>query len=574
MYSINEGYIIYKRGDKHGPSSYWRRIYEQNVHEASQLDYFYKGMQKDDKLLDAADKIVDLGYRERQNELALLKAAGIELEDEDDIKNFVKHFNEVLMGKEQFGYAVTRLKEALREEHKKSNNRAPTIASWFTSYLSTAIRSRISRLINDNSQSLLKRDFSKLEEDFESVIDDAINTALKNMLTEVKKVDGKELYGDSSMWSELYYAMQSIQGMPESFREMIKSKINFSAIKQIIKELTPAEINDKRHKGLKKKIDSAKGLNFISEQRSRSVGGNVEEYLNASLAGVPNKVVVSDKSAVVLKSEIAKTDTVTFLQFQTGIDIDKFASAITSELDEQIFNSSTLKDTVNTMDKFYKDKLSKIDNSFIVYSSVKSYSMSESFIQGFSGGGTRKLEDIKYILDESGLGSAEDYLNIAYNTATGASSNEPGADPRGALFEDERDEVKENLKISLMSAVARLLFDDWTTIGLETSTGAKAIHVLALEGIQLPLSVLLIATGNAIIETERNLANYINVFVKLPGAIKFPAPQESINGDAEATHQKVKKNWNEQMEEAHNDSKFSIKFLRNFKNLILDYIDF
>jgi hypothetical protein len=45
-----------------------------------------------------------------------------------------------------------------------------------------------------------------------------------------------------------------------------------------------------------------------------------------------------------------------------------------------------------------------------------------------------------------------------------------------------------------MSAVAELLFDDWSTLG-EVRGGARAIHVLQLEGLQIPSSVFFIAAG-------------------------------------------------------------------------------
>jgi hypothetical protein len=49
------------------------------------------------------------------------------------------------------------------------------------------------------------------------------------------------------------------------------------------------------------------------------------------------------------------------------------------------------------MKDFYEQYLSKLDNSFIVYGSTKSYSLSESF-RGFHGGGKRNLSDAVSII--------------------------------------------------------------------------------------------------------------------------------------------------------------------------------
>jgi hypothetical protein len=49
------------------------------------------------------------------------------------------------------------------------------------------------------------------------------------------------------------------------------------------------------------------------------------------------------------------------------------------------------------MKDFHEQYLSKLDNSFIVYGSTKSYSLSDSF-RGFHGGGARSLADAVSII--------------------------------------------------------------------------------------------------------------------------------------------------------------------------------
>jgi hypothetical protein len=60
-------------------------------------------------------------------------------------------------------------------------------------------------------------------------------------------------------------------------------------------------------------------------------------------------------------------------------------------------DSISLNDAAEIMKRFYNDHLSNLDNSFIVYGSTKSYSLSDNF-RGFHGGGERNLSDAVAII--------------------------------------------------------------------------------------------------------------------------------------------------------------------------------
>jgi hypothetical protein len=75
-----------------------------------------------------------------------------------------------------------------------------------------------------------------------------------------------------------------------------------------------------------------------------------------------------------------------------------------------------------------------------------------------------------------------------------------------------------------MSAVAELLFDDWVSIGEVPRGGAKAIHVLQLEGLQIPISVFLTAAGRAMVSAANDMERLIKIRVKLPGKIIYEDP--------------------------------------------------
>lgn len=556
--TISNGYVVYQRGADNKEGTPWWYIHQKALADAATIESIQSGS-RTDKLKEAGARLVALGEAEQAKEQALIKAAtGMHMES-SDIVEFIKNFNEILMGKQQFEKAMYRLEDALTEPKQHISSRAPTIASWFGSYLGTALSQNINGFINQNASTLVTSDFSAWEAQIDAIVDKSIDQAFKNMMTKVEQKEGKELYGDKDTWKEIYEASQQIQGFNQYFRDMIRSKLDFSRLTHMLQSDT-ININAKRNKGVRKFIDGAKGLNLKNEKKSRALGGSVQEYVMSLLStmgtGAQN---ASSAGTRVFSSEKLKADNVTIFSYETSIDSHKMAQEIADLMDDTLQQSTSLKDSVNLMKDFHDQYLSKLDNSFIVYGSTKSYSMADSF-RGFHGGGARSLADAVSIIQQAGIGNVaavEKYINAAYNTG------------EGAIFHGRRVEIQEDLKIALMSAVAELLFDDWSTLG-EVKGGAQAIHVLQLEGLQIPSSVFLLAAGKAMINASADMERLVRISIKLPGSIKYPDPIKTEGGHMSEIVEK----WNEQAQEAAAQSSFSVTFLTNFKTLITQWISF
>lgn len=555
--TVSNGYVIYQRGE-YSKSPYWRSVYNKAKAESEGINSIQTGS-KTDKLQEAGQRLISLGQAEMSKEIALIETAtGMKVDDQEDIKLFIQKFNEVLMGKKQFQEAVFRLEDALTSP--EIQYRAPTIASWFTSYLGETLNKNINAFIGKNAEALASQDFSAWEIEIDSIIDKSISQAFKNMLTKMTETTGKELYGNSEAWREVYKASQAIEGFSDYFREMIRSKIDFSKLKTLLQN-DDIKVKNKTNRGVRKVLDSQQGLNLRSGRKSRSIGGSVQEYVMTALSTLGEAASsATSTGARVFSSDMMKTDTVTVFSFSQQIDVGKIANTIADQLNEVMKDSASLNDAAEIMKRFYNDHLSNLDNSFIVYGSTKSYSLSDSF-RGFHGGGERNLSDAVAIIQQAGIGNSDavdNYIKAAYNTGS------------GAIFSDKRFEIQEDLKIALMSAVAELLFDDWISIGEGPSGGAKAIHVLQLEGLQIPLSVFLTAAGKAMVSAASDMEKIIKVRVKLPGKILYEEPIETAGGHMS----EILSKWNEQAQAAENDSVFSIEFLKNFKTIISEWINF
>lgn len=555
--TVSNGYVIYQRGAE-SKSPYWKSVYNKAKAEADGISSIQTGS-RTNKLLEAGQRLISLGQAEMNKEMAFIEAAtGMQMSSQEDVKLFIQRFNEVLMGKKQFEEAVFRLEDALTSPEVQY--RAPTIASWFTSYLGEALNKNINTFIGRNVASLIDQNFSAWEAELDAIIDKSINQAFKNMLTKMTEVEGKELYGTSEAWKEVYKASQSMDGFSDYFRDMIRSKIDFSKIKSLLQN-DSIKVKNKSNRGVRKVIDSQQGLNLRSGRKSRSIGGSVQEYIMSAVSALGDAASsASSTGSRVFSSDKMKTDNVTVFSFSQEINVEKMASNIANQLNEAMNDASSLNDAAEIMRKFYNQHLSQLNDSFIVYGSTKSYTLSDSF-KGFHGGGERKLSDAVAIIQQAGIGDSgavDNYIKAAYNTG------------EGAIFADKRDEIQEDLKIALMSAVAELLFDDWVSIGEVPRGGAKAIHVLQLEGLQIPISVFLTAAGRAMVSAANDMERLIKIRVKLPGKIIYEDPIQTAGGHMS----EILSKWNEQAQEAENDSIFSMEFLKNFKTIISEWINF
>lgn len=551
-YSIREGYVVYQRGEDSNP--YWKRIHRQAIAGVDDFSNLFPEEKIAAKYASAGSNLVSLGVAEQEKELQLIRAAGFDVQTTDDIKNFITNFNEVLMGAEQFKKAKERIKEAVNKKNTGKKKRAPTIASFFSSYLGTALNKNITAFAG-KAGDLTEIDFSAWEETLDNIIDKSIMEAFEQMLTKVKMKEGEELYGDSEEWQELFKLSQSMDGFNQYFIQMIRSKINFNNLRDIFKDES-IKLKNKKKKGIRAWIDGKKGLNLKNEKKARSIGGSVQEYimtlLNSIGSGMQN---AASGGSRVLTSEIAKTDNIQLFSYSAKISSEKMAQEIVDAMDSQLQDSTSLRHTAQIMDDFYAKHLSELDNSFIVYGSTKSYSLSDSF-RGFSGGSSGSLEQAKAVLAAAGVGGSgltDAFINAAYNTGA------------GAYLSGKRGVIQEELKVGLMSSIAHLLFDDWTTIGA-VSGGTKSIHVLQLEGINIPMSVFLIAAGKAMIDASKDMDKMVQVKVSLPGAIIY---KDTIKTSDKSV---VKAAWEEQAAQAKAESSYSIHFLTNFKSLLGQWI--
>jgi hypothetical protein len=200
-------------------------------------------------------------------------------------------------------------------------------------------------------------------------------------------------------------------------------------------------------------------------------------------------------------------------------------------------------ETVNAY-KQLNNYLSKMNDGFVVYTNAKDYSLVKDsgkggyFFQGFSAGAPISLSSLEGVIANTPGGSA-DIIGQIMSTMD------------GAIYSDRIDELEKEL----CSKMAYLLFDDVLTIGKTTPAPGKAIHLLLLDGVYIPLSYLFFLMAQAIEEVTEDPDDIFKVTIS-PGSIAFPNPPWGPG------------KWSEQKNIAYSQIKISAIFLRNFASVV------
>jgi hypothetical protein len=121
----------------------------------------------------------------------------------------------------------------------------------------------------------------------------------------------------------------------------------------------------------------------------------------------------------------------------------------------------------------------------------------------------------------------------------------------GAVYSDLKDELEQEL----CEKMAYFLFDDVLTIGKDTAAAGRAIHLLLLDGVYIPLSYLFFLMARAIDEVDKNPDDIFRITIT-PGSIKWPDGPWPPGA------------WYEQKQIAYDQIKIGATFLKNFVDVI------
>jgi len=532
--NLKENYIFYNRLSDKGKaySIIWNNLYKSAMNDFNNITYMnfnHSDIKNHGQIL------INMGLQEQRKERNLINTIFNNSLNEDielkDYPHFINTINELIGLKDKYKTFITKLDKV----NKTKKNRAPVATSFFDSRLNTAI-TEITRnfiLSNQSINLILEGNYVAWSQlfysKFEKIIDKAVNDTA-NQIGILNEKDGDE----TKIWFEFAKLLEN-PTLKNQFMEDVRKRYNFD---NIVQSIWNWQRNKKSHdntKGLST-IIKKKGMN-MNESAARSASGFIYEYLSAVLGETDYS------KGAVLKSNIAKTDTIKLYSAEINLDLQPLIQSFNDNI-----AGSSLEETRSQISNFYNNTLSKLDKSFIVYESAKSYSLTGLDSRGF--GNTGSFDELINIASQIGKREQIDNLLKAFrNTMNGAIGN------------NRREEVKEKIRFTLSEAIAYFLFDDWKQIG---ESNNNSIHIFSLDGVLVPLSYLLIAAGKAMQETEKNSNSFFKLSLTTPKEIKYSTPLTS----EEVGENSIFHFWDIQREEALQNSKYSISFIKNFTKLI------
>ena len=550
------GWIFYNDENKstYDDNGYWERVRKWGRDDAQKaltnLCQNFTGEALRNKMTQYAEALNNMSKIERARENKLMKDfTGKDFSSEEG-KDFLRNFNEIILGQERFSSALKRVIAAIELGGK---SRAPSQAVNFVSYFTTAFNSilektPIEKLLDDDS--------------WKEIVDQAINSSIDKMIVEFDPE--KAIFGDPKDYQGLDQYLKN----NEYFYNFVKSYLKIDNIRAEAKKIMEGT-KRKRNKKIKindvykietKNNKTGKTSLKDNELFERQIGGFVQEFFEAGTI----QINLTEQGANVISnpliSNIGATDAITIVSKTKSIEF-------LDNIEEQI-QSAAFGETQKEIAQHFKeldDKLNrkKYSDLFVIHASDKLYSMGDSF-RGFHK--EQKVTDIQGLLDKANLGGnrfGHELVSLYLNTTP------------GAVLSDQQstDTVRESFRVIVAAVAGNLLFSDWTMIGQE-SNGASQIHIFDLDGIIIPLSYVLEGMSQAMVNFgKKGIFNGLITIgsFETPKEILYPASEPDRYGYGNAKNvSDFNEFWNRQREDARQKSQFRINFMNNFKNIVME----
>lgn len=412
------------------------------------------------------------------------------------------------------------------------NNTYLSVAQFFPGYFETVWNANstiiIDKIIGSVSKNKKKYVIKIAEEILSEELPKLVDEAITNMLNS-NEVYGKE---DEKAYSDLLKGINEVYGK-DSFSTQLYKLYHIDELKQALLNSIQKSSKKNRYASLQKIKSSG-----IVDRNRYSDGGISLEYLENltineiidNLKGLKN-AKVSYGGAIHTGATGMKADNIVVFNIDPNIVQE------TIETNERVSRERNYQ-----MIKELGDKISKIDNGFIVYSSAKNYSLNENF-RGFSSGNKITLGQFQTLLSRI-QGNIDTFVGGILQTLSGA--------------------IGENMKMDFQQWVAEdiayFLFDDFETIGVPQSSGTS-IHVFNLDGILVPLSFFLWLLAVSIEKGTRNPHDIVKAKINA-GTIKWTEEQAVYTQEM----------WVEQRNDALNNITISVSFLQDFKNIMKEFL--
>lgn len=492
--------------------------------------------QHNSKMMEIASNLRIMAGIEGAKEIALLKQffnVGDLSLDQGDLysrsigKTIVESINIGLSFKDTYERHLERIIGKENAKHAKI-----TAAQFFADYFTNKVYELAKLKLKDLSIATMTPEQIGEEIFSDEIISQALEQAFFGSEKSLKTSRNWSATQGDQGYQELFTAIEGFN--KNSLLEEVSRAYKLDELKQRLMESiqTSRDLKDKfKHHA------TAKSYIKKSLKQTTLAKGTLAEIIGEKAAAVAASAIQGDGVSANFSSKVVgaaggKADFVmTF-----GLDFSKIMEVVDKHY-------SGREETVDAY-KGLNNYLSKMKDGFVIYANAKDYSLIEDkgkggyFFQGFSSGAPMSLGTLEGVISYTPGGSA-DIIGQIMSTM------------EGAIWNSEIGSLEEEL----CSKFAYFLFDDVLTIGKDTKAGNRAIHLMYLDGVYIPLSYMFFLMAESIEEVSQDPRDIFNVIIN-PGKIQFPEPPWEPEM------------WKTQKETAYNQIQISAKFLAKFREII------
>lgn len=493
------------------------------------------------ELQKTSENLRRMGAIEKAKETAFIqnvfhKPISVNFDDRKSVKEFIDVLNEAMNFKDLY---KRNLQLLLKTDKQK------TTISYFPSYFIQAWNA-YSDILWEKVASEFERTGRSLDIIFEEQLKKDMNFLVVDSIERMFRAQ-PELGQEAQEYADAYKGLLGSIGTidtPGSLAQQFKDIYKLDALGDSLKKALKAEKEKISLESYKKAGASKKFKDSLKIQQGQR-GGIALEAIENLCVQVISQMKINGKVETIRGGGYGiKSDNMYLYGIDTGPIVDILERIKDTDREHNVEKAEEINKYLRTL-----------DDGFIVYSNAKNYTMSTKFFKeaGFSAGAEI---------------SAQTYLEVMKKV------NKNVRTFIGVMINSMKDAVGENMDLydtvcqNLAQDIAMMLFDDYETVGKDIQkTGVKSIHIMDLNGVFLPLSFFFDLMARAIDEIRKTPEGLVKVEYRTPKKIKYDTNEEirqaRMRGEAP---------WASQKEEALRDTKISYYFLKDFRDILSQYM--
>lgn len=584
----NDGYVVYRR-----KSTMAYREADRYRQETRIMGYFkdldFSEENEIAMIETVSQTLMTMAQNERAKELALLESiTGKQVSIKDEM-DFVKNFNDLTEGARQYSEAVQRLQEVLASNKDNRKVKGPTPGSLFFSTFQRNFGTSVNHYIYGYITRRKERGIGQedLEQMTNWIYDKIFPSCLEKTMEELLVGNGatdSENREFNEVYEKIFVIFKSNELLRQMFVDTMRTAFNMESIKKIITShkgaLQKGEFSRKKGVGIKGGAWARRALEVKTRTNKKiSVGDKFDEFLEAlTTASLPQQVIIGNNGTIVHENnkftgDMKKMDGMEIFSMEVGINREEL-EGILQEFEN--ISNNTSGQTYDALTKFNElnERLQRLTNTFVVYRSNILQKIN-NIGKGSFNAGAYNLSDLEIIMQNninSGLNSfgrmnIHKFMRVVCNTVD------------GAILDNNKFTVDFWLQSFVFESLASILFTDWERIGeeLKSETGPNSIHIMTLNGVDIPISVFLFGAAEAFYDLieEGGLSEMVRTNITKRPKILYPTPHsyeigKGVNGEKQPL---VNEAWEKQRIDAMNRIKIEIRFYKNFRDSILERLN-